>query len=331
MIVTRTPLRISFLGGGTDYPEWYLNHRGAVLSAAIRRYVYVMMRPLQPFFDNQTRVVWNRIEHVADNSQISHRNVRAALQHFGIVDPVEVIYSSDLPANSGLGSSSSLTVGLALASRAHIIANPVPGDRVRDPLAWDIARDAIKIERDVLGETVGVQDQIAAAHGGFARLAMIPGGAFQRESQLAPDGFEQHLLLVYVGGERVASQVARGQVTAIVSGAKDALLAAMYDSVAAGQEYLAARDFKSFGALVHEMWMAKRSLTKAISTPQVDAVYDIARGKGAWGGKLCGAGGGGFLLLVAPPELHAGIVEAVAPCKTLPVAFDYSGATVLTR
>ena len=317
MIVCRAPFRVSFLGGGTDYPEWYSQHGGAVLSAAINRYCWVTVRRLRPFFDDKTRVIWNQIEHVAQNKDISHRNIRAVLQYFNIDTGVEVFYSNDLPSHSGLGTSSSLTVGLLLAL-STLKGAPI------DMSA--LANVAVFVERDMLHETVGMQDQLAAAYGGFNRIDISYAGKVVVQPQPLVFQLEDHLLLVYTGNPRDASKVATKHVAQIETGLANEKMNQIMELVTVGQKLLMREDFKAFGELIHESWMLKRSISPDISTEAIDEIYGRARHAGAWGGKLCGAGGGGFMLLVAPPSRHVAIMNALPGLKSVPVVFETKGA-----
>lgn len=323
MIISRTPFRVSFFGGGTDYHPWYQEHGGAVLAATIDKYCYISCRPLPPFFEHKHRVVWSEIELVQDHRAIRHPVIRAGLEHAGIECGVEIHHNSDLPARAGLGSSSSFTVGLLNGLHA-LQGNPVGKKR--------LAEEAIYIEREVLKENVGVQDQIETAFGGFNRVDIATDGSFRVTPVNLPDWrmseLESNLLLVFSGLSRSASDIAGEQIASIKD--KQAELHAMRQLVDAGIETLRGTGpLRAFGELLHETWMLKRGLTRAIAPAFVDEIYDAARAAGAIGGKLLGAGGGGFLLFMVPPERRLAVSEALSRLVQVPFGFDRSGASLI--
>ncbi len=323
MIISRTPFRLSFFGGGTDYPVWFREHGGAVLSATINRYSYISSRFLPPFFEHKSRIVWSRIERVAENDEIEHPVVRAALAYLGIDRGVEIHHNGDLPARSGLGSSSSFTVGILHALHALL-------GRFVDKA--ELARQAIHLEQDVLHEHVGVQDQIQTAHGGFNRIVIRPDGNFTVEPMTLPrnrlNELQAHLLMLYTGVSRTASRVAREKIAAIPK--KRAELRAMQQMVDEATRILADdRDITEFGRLLHESWQIKRSLAKSVSPSFVDEIYERARTAGAIGGKLMGAGGGGFIVLFARPEDHRRVLDALPELLLVPIRFEFSGSQII--
>lgn len=324
MIISRTPYRLSFFGGGTDYPDWYRGHSGAVLSAAINRYCYLTCRWLPPFFEHRSRIVYSRIEDVPDNGSIRHPAVRACLRHLGISEGIEIHHNGDLPKMTGLGTSSSFAVGL-LHALHRLLGRPSPA-----PL--QLAEEAIHIERDLCGERVGSQDQTAAAFGGLNHIAFAPDGAIS----VAPVGlsagrlaeFESSLMLFFTGFSRYASEVVSEQLANIP--AKTRELAEMAAMVPEGLRILRGTGgLGDFGRLLHEGWMLKRSLSSRVSTPEIDAMYAAARAAGALGGKIAGAGGGGFLLLFVPPDRRAAVRSALAPLLHVPFRIDFTGSTIL--
>ena len=323
MIITKTPFRISFFGGGTDYPGWYAEHGGAVLATSIDKYCYVSCRTLPPFFEHRHRIVYSKIENVRTVEEIVHPAVRGVFQWLKVVGGLEVHHDGDLPARSGLGSSSSFTVGLIHAIRA------LRGQQVSKA---QLALDAIHVEQHVIGENVGSQDQVTAAHGGFNRVAFQPDGeivvspvilAKERRTNL-----NDHLLLFFTGLTRTASVIAEEQIKNLSS--RRVELEAMRAMVDEALSILGAegRDLDGFGHLLHEAWQFKRKLSQNVSTPAIDAFYDTARAAGALGGKLLGAGGGGFLLVFAPPERHARIREAMSHLVHVPFRFESGGSNL---
>lgn len=323
MIISRTPYRISFFGGGTDYPVWFRDHGGAVLSTSIQHYCYITGRFLPPFFEHRSRIVWSQIEKVMRNEDIDHPVVRAALHHLNISRGVEIHHAGDLPARSGLGSSSAFTVGLL-----HVLHS------LQERLVTQerLAEEAIFVEQELLGENVGVQDQIQTAFGGFNRIDIQPNGSFRvtplpigRERLNALEG---RLLLFFTGIVRYASSVAGAKIKAIPNKTQEMI--GLQSLVEAGVEILTGEtDLDDFGRLLHESWLLKRSLSSAVAPPFVDELYARARATGAIGGKLLGAGGGGFMLLFAPEGGQSAIREALPDLIEVPVAFDRCGSQII--
>lgn len=323
MIISRTPFRISFFGGGTDYEPWFREHGGAVLATTIDKYCYLHCRFLPPFFDYKSRLVWSEIECVSDHRAIRHPVIRAVLELLQIEDGVEVHHHADLPARSGLGSSSSFTNGMLFA--AHAL-------RGRMICKRELAGQAIHVEREMLRENVGVQDQIETAHGGLNKILIGRDGSFTVEPVIAPkpriSRFHEHLMLFFTGVSRNASEIAGEQIASI--GRKQQELHAMRALVDDGERILTGSgDLADFGRLLHETWQLKRGLTARIAPALVDDVYETARKAGAIGGKLLGAGGGGFMLFFAPPERHPQILAQLPGLIHVPFAFETGGTQLI--
>lgn len=323
MIVTRTPFRISFLGGGTDFPAWYRDHDGAVLATAIDKFCYISCRYLPPFFNHHSRIVYNRIEDVAENAAIAHPAVRACLRTLGITEGMEIHHDADLPARTGLGTSSSFVVGLLHALHA-LRWEP------REPA--DLARAAIAIEQRELGECVGAQDQITAAYGGFHLIRFHGDGHFHLEPlALEADrlrALQAHLHLYFTGFARTSSEIARHQVASIP--AHTAELTAMHAMVDEGARILRGTGpLEAFGALLHAAWELKQRLSARVSTAATGAIYARARAAGALGGKLLGAGGGGFFLFFVPPEHSVTFQQRMAPLMRVPFGFPAHGSELV--
>ena len=323
MIICRTPYRISFFGGGTDYPGWYRQHGGAVLAATIDKYCYVTCRHLPPFFEHRFRVVYRQIETCKTADEIGHPTVREALRFLRIERGVEIHHDGDLPARSGMGSSSAFTVSLLNALHA------LRGERATK---HQLACEAIHIEQDVLQETVGSQDQVLAAHGGLKHVRFQPNGEIEVSPMVLPPGriaeLKSHLLLVYTGIVRTAADVARSYVPGIATRRRQLrimkeLVDESIDVLSSGMNILA------FGDLLHEAWQAKRSLSSQVSSGEIDDLYERARSAGAIGGKLTGAGGGGFLLLFAPPDKHRDVLDALDGRIHVPFEFETSGSQII--
>jgi D-glycero-alpha-D-manno-heptose-7-phosphate kinase len=323
MIVSRTPFRISFFGGGTDYPGWYREHGGAVLATSIDKYCYLTCRYLPPFFEHRYRVVYSSIERVKTLDELKHPAAREVLRFMKLPYGVEVHHDGDLPARSGMGSSSSFTVGLLHA--LHALKGEMPSKK-------QLADESIHIEQNILKETVGSQDQVAAAYGGLNHVTFHTHGEITvRPMTLSRERLEElnrHLMLFYTGIIRTASDVAKSYVADIES--KKRQLRIMRDLVEESVALLAShRDLTGFGTLLHEAWQAKRSLSNQVTNPEVDAIYTAAREAGALGGKLTGAGGGGFMLLFVPPDRQPAVRESLKRLLLVPFKFDYNGSQVI--
>lgn len=326
MIITKSPYRISFFGGGTDYHTWYEKHGGAFLSTSIDKYCYVTLRRMKPFFEHKYRVVWRKIEEVVDIDLIEHPIVREAFRLYHCENErLSLHYEGDLPGRSGIGSSSAFTC--AVIQAVHALKE------IRFTKT-DIAKKAIHLEREVLKEAVGIQDQIAAAIGGFNKVMISQNGHFTVQpmmiSQEVISTLEKHMLLFFTGLQRTASEVAAEQIqTAPVQ--KENELKRMAEMVDEAQNILFADDidYRLFGKLLHESWLLKRSLTSKISNSAIDAFYQKALNSGAIGGKLLGAGGGGFMLIFAEPDAHEAIRNALSDLLHIPFSFESDGTTVI--
>ncbi len=320
MIITQTPFRISFAGGGTDLPAFYRNEWGAVLSTALKRHMYVTVHTR---FEHDVRVSYSKTEIAREVDAIRHELVREAMRATGTGPPLEVTTVADVPAGTGLGSSSTLTVGLLNALNAH---------RGRVTGRAELAAEACRIEIEVLGHPIGKQDQYAAAYGGINYVRFEPDGTVHVEPVLcAPERrreIEQHSIMAYTGQRRSASDILEKQSAG--TGDRMPVLRAMRDIAGAMRDVLGgSAPLTEFGRLLDEGWQLKRSLGFGIATSDVDAWYAAARAAGAWGGKLLGAGGGGFVYLLAPPERHAAILDALGRPQTLPVEFDPAGSRIV--
>jgi len=322
--MTRTPLRISFFGGGTDYPVWYREHGGAVLSTTIDKYCYLNCRWLPPFFEYHSRILYSQAENVAENSSIKHPSVRACLQYLGIEEGIEIHHIADLPARTGLGTSSAFTVGLLLG--LYALKN-----RMRDKST--LANDAIYVEQELLKEAVGAQDQVSAAYGGLNRIDFHASGAIEVKRILTDHRrlaeLEQHLALYFTGFSRIASDVAQEQLKETPNRGKE--LSAMLQMVAEAQAILANshRPLDEFGRMLNESWQIKKTLTQRISSTRIDEIYETGRRAGALGGKLLGAGGGGFMLFFVPPERREALRASLKGLLCVPFSFSNRGSDVV--
>ena len=328
ILVSRTPLRVSFFGGGTDYPEYFATRRGAVLGMAINQYVYVSALRLSNILEYRYRVSYSRIERVRDAAEVQHPVVREVIRHYDVREPLDISIMADLPARSGLGSSSSFTVGFLQ------IVFALQGRRFTK---LDLANEAVRVERDLLGENVGVQDQHHAAFGGFNRFDFEPGRT--RISPVAMsaaclEALTGSLFLVYTGVTRFASTTLDEQMAKTRSGAADRDLSHLLALVDQAENVLQGRDpevmLAEFGAMLHEGWETKKRLSSRVTSPAIDTLYDAAREAGATGGKLCGAGSGGFLLMLVPPARQARFRERMPESAMIPIRMDPVGSTILT-
>jgi D-glycero-alpha-D-manno-heptose-7-phosphate kinase len=322
VIITRTPSRVSLFGGGSDYGPWYSQHGGATIGFAIPRYTYISARFLPQFFAHKFRVVWSKVETVQTVAEIDHPAVRAVLEATGQVKGLEIHHDADLPHGSGMGSGSAFVVGLLQAIHAL-------GGHMTTPR--QLAEEAIQIERECMGETVGVQDQIFASHGGFNRIDISRDGAFTVSPVIIPAEREkallERLLLFFTGHSRHASEVAAATVAAMPAREKELhRIQAMVDDASAT---LAGGDLRVVGELLHEGWRLKRSLAPAISKDSIDLVYAAARDAGAVGGKLLGAGGGGFMLCYVEPERQKAVRKALSGLIEVEVGIDREGSRVV--
>jgi D-glycero-alpha-D-manno-heptose-7-phosphate kinase len=323
LIISRTPYRISFFGGGTDYPAWYRKHGGAVLAASIDKYCYLSCRFLPPFFEHRIRVVYSKIENCQGIDDVSHPAVREILRFLRFERGAEIHHDGDLPARSGIGSSSSFCVGLLHA--LHALQGRMPSKR-------QLALESIHLEQEVLREAVGSQDQVTAAYGGFNHVLFHKNGEITvRPLTLAPARLRllnDHLLLFFTGVRRTSSEVAQLHVQNLESNRR--ALRILKDLVDEALSVLeGGQDLHAFGELLHEAWLAKRSLSAAVSSSEFDELYQSALGAGAVGGKLTGAGGGGFLLLFAPPDRHEVLRQKLARLIHVPFRFEFSGSQII--
>ena len=326
MIITRTPLRISFFGGGTDYPVWYREFGGAVLSTTIDKCCYITCRRLPPFFEYHSRISYSKVENVNQNQAIDHPSVRGCLQFLGINEGVEIHHVADLPARTGLGTSSAFTVGLLLGLYAL-------REQMRNKRA--LAMDAIHVEQEILKEAVGSQDQINAAYGGFNRINFHADGGFEVRPVIIPGAklamLQQHFALFFTGFSRTASEIAKEQIKATPNRKHE--LESMREMVDEAEAIVTDpnRSLDDFGSLLHESWKIKRTLTQNITNSNIDEIYEVGRSAGALGGKLIGAGGGGFMLFFVHPERRKELRVRLKNLLCVPFAFYNRGSHIVVH
>jgi len=324
MIITRTPFRISFFGGGTDYPDWVQEHGGAVLATTIDKYSYITCRRLPPFFQHKHRVVYSQIEEVQSIEEINHPAVKAALSWAKVTYGLEVHHDGDLPARSGLGSSSSFTTGLVKALYG------MKGQLVSKE---NLAKDAIHIEQDLIGESVGYQDQISAAYGGFNLIEFNKDKSFIVTPMILPtekiENLNAHLMLFFTGFSRIANEIAKSKVANFKK--REVELLRMRDMVHESIDILSSHNISidEFGKLLHASWQLKRTLSEKVSNSEIDKIYGAALQAGALGGKILGAGGGGFMLIFAKPDRHKSIREKLRHLVHVDFKFDNSGSRIV--
>ena len=320
MIITQTPLRISFAGGGTDFAGFYTQETGRVLSTAIDKFIFVIVKER---FDSKIYVNYSQKEIVDHIDALKHELVRETMRKTGVMEGVEITTLADIPSEgSGLGSSSSLTVGLLNALYAY---------RGKQVPAEQLACEACEIEIDVLGKPIGVQDQYIAACGGLRLLTFHPDGAVQADRVEMTDTlrrrFGNNLMLFFTNRTRKSAEILEEQKAGIVD--KTAVLRLMRDQALEARAFLEEGRVDAIGALLDRGWQLKKSLASRISDPELDAMYNRAREAGALGGKISGAGGGGFLLLYCPPDRQDAVAQALSDYREMPFSFERDGSKVI--
>ncbi len=325
LIISRTPVRISFFGGGTDYPAFYNEHAGAVLGTTINQYTYISLKSIT--FDSKIRIAYSKTEQVERIDDVEHPSIRECLKHRGLDGNLEVHIFSDLPARTGLGSSSSFTVGFLNA------LNALQG---KTSSKHQLATEACHVEQMCIQENVGSQDQFHAAFGGFNSIEFQDSQIRVRPialSKAKKELLEEHLLIFFTGMTRYASEVVQEQIDKTQSRANDGYLSEMHALVGEAEERLISTPddqvVKAFGTLLHESWTLKKSLSSKISNLQIDAAYQAALDAGAYGGKLCGAGSGGFLAFFVPSDKKKNVREALKGLKEVDFRFEEEGSQIV--
>ena len=322
MIISRTPFRVSFVGGGTDLPSFYSRHPegGAVISMAVSRYVYITVNRR---FDETLRLSYSRTEIVDDLESVKHPLFREALRATGVVRGIEATSIADIPSGTGLGSSSSFAVGLLHALHAF---------QGRHKTAEDLADEACHVEIDVLGEPIGKQDQYAAAFGGLRRYRFNSDGTVFVDPVICSEETKgrlfEHLMFYYLGGSRDARQILESQSKQTADKLEHlermrALVDGFHDVLVTGS------DVRQLGEILHESWLCKRQLAENVSNSRVDELYDCARSAGALGGKLLGAGQAGFLMLFCPPGEQSRVREKLDGLREVRMSFEPEGSKII--
>lgn len=323
MIISRTPYRISLFGGGSDFPDYYLEHGGRVLSFAINKYCYISVRKLPPFFAHHDRVVYSKVENTVLYSEIQHPAVRAVLEYIKPRYGVSITHDGDIPARSGIGSSSAFTVGL--------LNSLLTLERKRAEKRL-LAEMAIHVEQDLIGETVGSQDQICSAYGGLNTIEFYRDEPFRVMALDLPEErqreFLSHLALFFTGISRISSDVAVEQKQNIPR--NTGMLKELSEMAKTAENLLrSSRDIAEIGRLLHESWQIKKKLSSKVTTSQLDRIYETALKNGAEGGKLLGAGAGGFMLFFVSPEKREQLKAALSDYLYVPFDIDMNGSQII--
>jgi len=324
MVISMTPYRLSLFGGGTDYPAWYRENGGAVLSTSINKYCYITCRYLPPFFSHKHRFVYSEVENVANISEIKHPAIKAVLESMNWeTGGLEVHHDGDLPARSGLGSSSSFTVGLI---------NALTSLQENQLSKQELANKAIYIEQNIIKEAVGSQDQIASAYGGLNKIE------FERDDSycvhpivLSPEKkryLESHFMLFFTGISRYATEAAESKIENMGARKKELTRIRQTVDEALNLIYSSNSFAPELGDLMHEAWKYKRSLSEKVSNKTIDGIYEAARDAGAYGGKLMGAGAGGFMVFIVKPELQERVKERLKHLTYVPFEFENFGSKI---
>jgi D-glycero-alpha-D-manno-heptose-7-phosphate kinase len=322
MIISKTPYRISFFGGGTDYPSWFKENTGKILSTTINKYVYLSLRDLGPYFDYKHRIIWSKVENVNDAKFIKHNVVREMLEYFKIKNGVEIHYQGDLPARSGMGSSSSFVVGLM---NAFLIKKKMKLSKM------DLAKKSIMFEHKILEEIVGIQDQISASFGGFNKIDIKRNGTFgvkKIKINKNVNKLDKNLILLFTGIHRTANEIA-GQYVSKLNKDKIIEMKEINFQVEEAEQLLIKNKFDDFGRLLNEGWKLKRSLSKVISNKKIDNLYEFSMNNGALGGKLLGAGGGGFMLLYVPYHKQKKFFKKIKHVINVPFNFSEENSQII--
>jgi D-glycero-alpha-D-manno-heptose-7-phosphate kinase len=327
MIISKTPFRVSFFGGGTDYPDYFQQFPGGVLSTSIDQYIYVTVKKTPSITDYKYRIAYSKLEFCDDVNDIEHPVVREVIKDLGIADGLQINIFSDLPAKTGIGSSSSFTVGLLNA--LHTLYG-------KEYTKHELAEQAIRVEQVLLGERVGVQDQLAAAHGGLNQMFFSSEELKVERVQLKPkrlQALQGNLLMYYTGLSRFASQILEEQITNTKKQSINVELKDIYNMIQEALDILQdeSKSLDAFGSMLDKAWQTKKKLSSAISSGHIDMMYDLAINGGALGGKLLGAGGGGFLLLYVPEAKQGAVRAALHEFSEVNFAFEENGTSIIYR
>ena len=324
MIITKTPYRISFFGGGSDYPEWYSKHNGAVLSTTINKHIYISCRYLPNFFKHKYRVVWSKIENVNNINEIKHQAVKYLLKYLKIKEGLEIHYDGDLPARSGMGSSSSFTVGLINALHAL---------NKKNISSKELASQTIYFEQKIMGEAVGSQDQVASSFGGFNKIIFNknkPIKIKKIKKNYNTRILENNLILIYTKINRTAHKIASKYINQLTTTKKN-YIEQILEHVEEGEKIIRNGNIDDFGKLLDSSWQLKKKLSKSITNNKIEELYQNAIKSGAAGGKLLGAGGGGFLLMYMKKQYRDKFFKKNPKLINVPFSFSNIGSQVIFK
>jgi len=321
MIISKTPYRISFFGGGSDYPEWYNTYKGTVISSSINKYLYISFRKLPNFFTHKYRIVWSKIENVKKIDQIQHKVIKQLLKKNNINDGLEIHYDGDLPARSGMGSSSSFVVG-CLNSFLKLKNKKIN--------KFNLANNAINFEQNILKENVGSQDQVAATYGGFNRIDFYKNNFKIKKIKSSKNLkiLEKNLTLIYTNINRTAHDVAGTYIKKLKNEKKNYIDELICHANEA-EKILEKGNIDDFGKLLHSSWILKKKLSKSISNNKIDELYDFAMKNGAYGGKILGAGAGGFLLFYIKNKDKKKLLKKNKKIIEVPFEFSNKGSEII--
>ena len=329
MIISKTPYRISFFGGGSDYPSWYLKHSGRVISTTINKYIYISCRELPPYFKHKNRIVYSKIEEVKNINDIKHSVVKNVLKSFRKENifkksGLEIHYDGDLPSRTGVGSSSAFVVGF-LNLLNNFFNKRISKNKLID--------QSINLEQKILGEIVGSQDQIATCYGGFNEIIFLKNGSYQVHPLITNDkdlnNLEDQLLLVFSGIRvNTANNIAASYVASFDKKNKNLIFEIMNHTNVA-KKILKDKNFNDLGPLLNETWKIKRSLSKSISNSRIDMIYKLGLNNGATGGKLLGAGGAGFVLFFVPKNNKINFLRAFKNFTIIDFKFENKGTHII--
>ncbi len=322
MIITKTPYRISFFGGGSDYPEWFNKYYGEVISTTINKYLYISCRELPHFFKHKFRIVYSKIENVKTINEIKHNGVKQLLNYLKVKNGLEIHYDGDLPSRSGMGSSSCFIVGLlnALSKSQNIQLKKK-----------ELANMSIEIERNIMRENVGLQDQIAASYGGFNRIRFEKNNYKVNKiicNKSFRDDLNKKLFLLYTGKSRTAEKITRSY-TNKLSQNKKKNVKKILDFVDQAKRIIKKNNSDDFGYLLNETWYQKRELSKLVSNTKIDYLYQKGISNGALGGKLLGAGGGGFLLFYVNANKKKNFLKSFENNVIVPIELSNIGSEII--
>ncbi len=323
MIITKTPYRISFFGGGSDYPEWYKKRKGSVISATIDKHIYITCRYLPPFFPHKYRVVWSKIEIEKNKNNIKHPAVKGLLKYLKINNSLEIHYDGDLPAKSGMGSSSVFVVGLLKA---------LCGLENKSLSSMQLAKKSINFEQNFLKHVVGAQDQTASSIGGFNKIVFLKKNISVKRigNKKNLRKLNDNILLVYTGLQRTAHVIASQYVNKLGS-TKQKNIEKILEQVSEGEKILKSNNIDDFGRLLNEAWMEKKSLSNSVSNHKIDQIYDLAMDNGAYGGKLLGAGGGGFFIFYMKKNDQKRFLKKSKKLIHVPFKFTSEGSKIIYK